>query len=54
MKTLFTSLQVTRKVFQERETKTNEMFYQNTTFLQKELLTKNEIVESLTETQTTI
>ena len=42
------SLQVTLKVFQERENKTNEMFHQNTTILQ------NEIIKSLTETQTTI
>ena len=48
------SLQVTLKVFQERENKTNEIFHQNMTFLQNELLTKNEIIKSLTETQTTI
>ena len=47
------SLQVTLKVFQERETKTNKIFRQNMTFLQNELLTKNEIIKSLTETQTT-
>ena len=34
-------LQVTLKEFQEKETKTNKNFHQNTTFLQKELLTKN-------------
>ena len=48
------SLQVTLEVFQEREAKTNEIFHQNMTFLQNELLTKNEIIKSLTETQTTI
>ena len=48
------SLQVTLKVFQERENKTNEIFHQNMTFLQNELLTKNGIIKSLTETQTTI
>ena len=48
------SLQLTLKVFQERENKTNEIFHQNMTFLQNELLTKNEIIKSLTETQTTI
>ena len=48
------SLQVTLKVFQERENKTNEIFHQNMTFLQNELLTKNEVIKSLTETQTTI
>ena len=47
-------LQVTLKVFQERENKTNEIFDQNMTFLQNELLTKYEIIKSLTETQTTI
>ena len=48
------SLQITLKVFQERENKTNEIFHQNMTFLQNDLLTKNEIIKSLTETQTTI
>ena len=48
------SLQVTLKVFQERESKTNEIFHQNMTFLQNELLTKIEIIKSLTQTQTTI
>ena len=48
------SLQVTLKVFQERETKTNEIFHQNMTFLQNELLTKNEIIKSLTEKEATI
>ena len=48
------SLQVTLKAFQEGKTKTNEIFHQNTTFLQNELLTKNQIIKSLTETQTTI
>ena len=48
------SLQVTLKLFQERETKTNQIFDQNMTFLQNELLTKNEIIKSLTETQITI
>ena len=48
------SLQVTLKVFQERESKTNEIFHQNMTFLQNELLTKNEIIKSLSESQTTI
>ena len=48
------SLQVTLKVFQEKETKTNAIFHQNSTFLQTELLIKNEIIKSLTETQTTI
>ena len=48
------SLQVTLKVFQERENKTNEIFHQNMTCLLNELLTKKEIIKSLTETQTTI
>ena len=48
------SLQVTLKVFQEIENKTNEIFHQNMTFLQNEFLTKNEIIKYLTETQTTI
>ena len=30
------------------------MFHQNTTFLQNELWTKNQIIKSFTETQTTI
>ena len=47
-------LQATLKEFQEKETKTNKNFHQNTTFLQNELLTKNEIIKSLTETQTII
>ena len=38
------SLQITLKVFQERETKTNEIFHQNMTFLQNELLKKNGII----------
>ena len=48
------SLQVTLKVFQERETKINEIFHQNKTFLQNEHLTKIEIVKTLIETETTI
>ena len=48
------NLQETLKVFEERETKTNEMFHQNTTFLHSNLLTKNEITKSLTETRATI
>ena len=48
------SLQVTLKLFQERANKTNEIFHQNMTFLQNELLTKKEIIKSLTEIQTTI
>ena len=47
-------LQETLEVFPERETKTNEMFHQNMTFLQNKLLTKHDITKSLTETQTTI
>ena len=47
-------LQVTLKVFQERENKTNEIFLRNTTFSQNELLTKNEIIKSLNETETAI
>ena len=46
------NLQVTSKIFQERETKTNDIFHQNRTFLQNELLTKNGIIKSLTETPT--
>ena len=48
------SLQVILKVFQERETKINEIFHQNMTFLQNELLTKNEIIKSLSKAQTSI
>ena len=48
------SLQVTLKVFEKREAKTNEIFHQHMIFLQNELLTKKEIIKSLTETQTTI
>ena len=54
IESILQSLQVTLKVFQERENKTNEIFHQNMTFLQNELLTKNEIIKSHTETQTTI
>ena len=46
------NLQVTLKIFQEKETKTNEIFHQNRIFLQNELLTKNGIIKSLTETPT--
>ena len=42
------------KVFQERETKANEIFHQNMIFLQNEILIKNEIIKSLTDTQGTI
>ena len=48
------SLQVSLKVFQERETKTNDIFHQNITFLHNELFTKNEMIKSLAETQVTI
>ena len=48
------SLQENLKAFQERGTKTNEIFHQNMTFSQNELLIKNEIIKYLTETQTTI
>ena len=48
------SLHNTLKVFQERETKTNEMLHQNTTFIRNEVSTKNEIMKSFTSTQTTI
>lgn len=48
------SLQVILKMFQEREIKTNETFHQSITFLQNDLLTKNETIRSLTEIQTTI
>ena len=48
------NLQESLKIFQKRETKNNEIFHQNTTFLQNKLLTENEIIKSLTETQTII
>ena len=54
IKSISQSLQVILKVFQERETKTNEIFHQNMTFLQNELLTKNEIIKSLSKAQTSI
>ena len=48
------SISQSLQVFQDRETKTNEIFHQNMNFLQNEPLTKNEIIKSLSETQTTI
>ena len=53
IESIWQSLQVTLKVFQERK-KNNEIFHQNMTFLQNELLTKNEVIKPLTETPTTI
>ena len=47
-------MQVTLKVFQERETKTNEIFHQAVIFSHDELLIKNEIIKPFTETQTAI
>ena len=41
-------------MFQEREIKTNETFHQSITFLQNDLLIKNETIRPLTEIQTTI